>query len=120
MRENSWWTQHERGDYGDGCACEVEVPIKLEMMLETWDSLVNLITSKMPGLPSTKTDEVLISCLFSISNLQVPLFASAFLSRAKKPPFKMVAPELLVPDDEFIHRFDSQLAERYGPVTESL
>lgn len=115
----------ERGDYGDGCACEGwryegYLPIEVEMALDTWDSLVESIASKMPGSPSTETDEVLIPLSVLDQQPSIPLFARAFLSRAKKPPFKMIAPELLVPDEGFVHRVGAQLAKRYGPATESL
>lgn len=115
----------ERGDYGDGCACEDwryegYLPIELEMTLDTWDSLIELIASKMPGSPSTETDEVLIPLSVLDQQPSIPLFARAFLSRAKKPPSEMVAPELLVPDEGFAYRVGAQLAKRYGPATESV
>jgi hypothetical protein len=116
-------TSYERGAYGDGGRCEGwryegYLPVELDMTLELWDNLVNLIASKMPGSPSTETDESLIPLSILDQYPAIPLFAKAFLSRAKKPPFKMIAPELQVPDEGFIHRIGSILGQRYGPSTD--
>lgn len=113
--------RYERSGYGDGSACEGwryegYLPVELDMTIELWSNLVDLIASKMPDSPSTETDEVLIPVSVLEQHPSIPLFARAFLSRAKKPPFRMIAPELLVPDGGFVQRLGAQLDQRYEPA----
>ncbi|KAJ8112297.1 hypothetical protein OPT61_g5310 [Boeremia exigua] len=118
-------TSDERSGYGDELACEGwryegYLPVELETTLDIWANLVDLITSRMPGSPSTETEDVLIPLSVLDQHPSIPLFARAFLSRAKKPPFRMIAPELLVPDEEFVHRVGSHLDLLYAPATDPL
>ena len=92
---------------------------ELDLALSRWASLVDAIVGKMP----TQADEVASQSendsdgLIPASVLDlypaIPPFARAFLSRAKKPPFTSIAPQLQVPDVAFIHRVGSQLREKY-------
>ena len=116
-------TSYERGAYDDRCRCEGwryegYLQVELDMTLDLWNNLINLIASKMPGSPSTATDEFLILLSILDQHPAIPLFARAFLSRAKKPPLKMIAPELQVPDEGSMHRIGSILSQRYGPATD--
>lgn len=43
----------------------------------------------------------------------IPPFARVFLSRAKKPRFTSIAPQLDVPDEAFIHHVGAELQVRY-------
>jgi len=90
----------------------------MECTLDYWNQLVDLIASKMPGSPSTETNEILV--LHSILDRypSIPLFAREFLSRAKKPPFKKIAPELQLPDADLVHRVGFQLGQLYEAASD--
>lgn len=68
----------------------------MESTLDLWNQVVDSIASRMPGSPETETDEVLVPLSVLDRYPSIPTFAREFLSRAKKPPFKMIAPELQV------------------------
>ncbi len=116
-------TSYELGGYGDGLAIQGwryqgYTPLEMECPLDIWNKLVDAIASKMPGSPTTETDEVLVPLSVLDQYPSIPLFAREFLSRAKKPPFKMIAPELQVPDEEFVHRVGFQLGQKYASATD--
>ena len=90
---------------------------ELNLALSRWASLVDAIVEKMP----TQADEVASRSendgdgLIPSSVLDlypaIPPFVRGFLSRAKKPPFTSIAPQMQVPDVAFIHRVGSQMRE---------
>jgi hypothetical protein len=47
----------------------------------------------------------------------IQTFSRAFLSRAKKPPFTSIAPQLDVPDEAFIHRVGAKLQVLHPDVS---
>jgi hypothetical protein len=102
---------------------------ELEHALEVWSNLVDDITERLPGkgeeeeceepqLKKRKKDdeEVLIPSELLNKYPAIPPFARAFLSRAKKPPFTSIAPQLDVPNKLFIHRVGSQLQALHPDV----
>jgi hypothetical protein len=98
---------------------------EMTLSLNAWASLVDAITTRLPGKrgdaddqPQAKKQKVVEDdVLIPIEALKrypaIPPFARAFLSRAKKPSFTSIAPQLDVPNEEFIHRIGAQLQERY-------
>jgi hypothetical protein len=118
-------TSYERSGYEDELACqgwryEGWLGPEMEYTLDVWNLLIDRIAERMPETPATETDEILIPT--SVLDLcpSIPLFARAFLSRAKKPPFKVIAPELQVPDVDFVHRVGFQLGQKYKSATDPL
>jgi hypothetical protein len=100
--------------------------LELEGALEAWHSLVDTITKRLPGIEGTEDDgesqqngkeEEADTCLIPSEILEqypaIPPFARAFLSRAKKPIFTSIAPQLDVPNEAFIHRIGAKLQELY-------
>jgi hypothetical protein len=82
-------TSYELGGYGDGSAIQGwryqgYLPIEMELTLDFWNQLVDLIASRVPGSPSTKTNEVLVPLSVLNRYPPIPLFARNFLSRARK------------------------------------
>lgn len=115
-------TSYELGGYGDGSAVEgwrsqSYTPLEMEAALELWNQVVDIITSEMPASPKMDTEEALILLSVLDRYPSIPLLARKFLSRTKKPPFKTIAPEVQVPDEEFVHRIWFQLGQLYKPAT---
>jgi hypothetical protein len=98
---------------------------EMTLSLDAWASLVDAITARLPEKrddaddePQAKKrkvveDKVLIPAEVLTRYPAIPPFARTFLSRAKKPSFTSIAPQLDVPNEEFIHRVGAQLQERY-------
>ncbi|KAF2631061.1 hypothetical protein BU25DRAFT_481532 [Macroventuria anomochaeta] len=82
-------TSPQLGSWGDtmsiqGWRYQGYIPFEMENTLDLWNQVVDSIASRMPGSPTTETDEVLIP-LFVLDRYQpIPLFAREFLSRARK------------------------------------
>ncbi|KAF1362143.1 hypothetical protein EJ07DRAFT_153710 [Lizonia empirigonia] len=87
----------------------------MENTFVLWNQIVDSIASKMPGSQAIYADEVLIPLSVLDRYPSVPLFVREFLSRARNPPFKMIAPELQVPGEDFAHRMGFQLARDSPP-----
>lgn len=88
---------------------------ELNLALEMWDNLVASIAARLPTEASRVLDidgPALIPNHILDMYPVIPPFARAFLSRAKKPTFKYIAPQLQVPDEDFIHRVGQALQER--------
>ncbi|KAJ4374505.1 hypothetical protein N0V86_007374 [Didymella sp. IMI 355093] len=116
-------TSYELGDYGDGSAIEGwryqgYLPLEMEATLNIWNQLVDTIASKMPGSLMAESNESMIPLSVLDRYPAIPLFAREFLSRAKAPPFKTIAPKLQVPDEDFIDRVGTQLDQLYEPATD--
>jgi hypothetical protein len=103
---------------------------ELQRALEVWSNLVNAITKRLPRKgeeeegeePQRKKrkkddEEVLIPSEVLNKYPAIPAFARAFLSRAKKPPFTSIAPQLDVPDEAFLHRIGTQLQALHPDVS---
>jgi hypothetical protein len=109
---------------------------ELTQALDIWSSLVDVITARLPGAfdnkqeqPDNKEeasdnelqpkkrrkneDEVMIPLDILNRYPAIPPFARFFLSQAKKPPFTCIAPQLDIPNEEFIHRVGAELQEEY-------
>jgi hypothetical protein len=97
---------------------------ELEDALEIWDNLVDAITKRLPGREEEAENdgepqqEDMDACLISSDILEqhpvIPPFARAFLSRAKKPTFTSIAPQINIPNEAFIHRIGAQLQELHS------
>jgi hypothetical protein len=92
--------------------------------LDVWSSLVDAISARLPkdrdpaeNEPLLKKRKIEDSALIHSDVLAkypaIPPFARAFLSQATKPSFASIAPQLDIPDEDFISRVDAQLQERY-------
>ncbi|KAI4647021.1 uncharacterized protein J4E78_008993 [Alternaria triticimaculans] len=111
---------------------------EMDQMLDVWGSLVDLIAKKMPASGThgrrnnaqdkmedegprrkkRRTQEVgLVSTEVLNMYPAIPPFVRAFLSRAKKPPFKSIAPQLDVPDEAFVHRIGAQMQKKDPQAT---
>lgn len=105
---------------------------ELEQVLDIWESLVDAVTARLPesaGASGGKEDsgdeepqpkkrrktehDGLILADVLNKHPAIPPFARVFLSRAKKPRFTSIAPQLNVPDEAFIHRVGAELQARY-------
>jgi len=127
-------TDAEYPGFGDGDGLVTQgwrveewTEMELEGALEVWDNLVDAITKRLPGRQETEDEEESQQneedaedeneeeyMIFSEVLEQypaIPPFARAFLSRAKKPSFTSIAPQLDIPDEAFIHRVGAQLQE---------
>ncbi|KAH7082422.1 hypothetical protein FB567DRAFT_106384 [Paraphoma chrysanthemicola] len=129
--------EHPRFGDGDGLVTQgwrvAEWTEKeLGQVLDIWDSLVNAITARLPesatasggkedngneGSQPKKRRKMENVGLITVDILNkypaIPPFARAFLSRAKKPRFTSIAPQLDVPNEAFIHRVGAELRSRY-------
>ena len=97
--------------------------LELEGALEAWHSLVDAITKRLPGQgkdddpgahqeeKQEEVDAVLVSSEILEKYPAIPSFARAFLSRAKKPTFTSIAPQLDIPTEAFVHRVGAKLQE---------
>ena len=105
---------------------------ELRQVLDIWESLVDAVTARLPesvGVSDAKEDHGdeepppkkrrktedfgLIPAEVSNKYPAIPPFARVFLSRAKKPRFTSIAPQLDVPNEAFIHRVGAELQARY-------
>ncbi|CAI9631512.1 hypothetical protein GT037_003151 [Alternaria burnsii] len=105
---------------------------ELRQVLDIWESLVDAVTARLPesvGVSGAKEDHGdeepppkkkrkmedfgLIPAEVSNKYPAIPPFARVFLSRAKKPRFTSIAPQLDVPNEAFIHRVGAELQARY-------
>lgn len=104
---------------GPGWRVEEFTERELSTALEIWDNLVAAIVARMAGNSNEgpadleSCGESLIPASVLSSYPAIPPFAREFLSRARKPPFTAIAPGLLVPDENFIHRVGAQLQGRH-------
>lgn len=108
-----------------GWRLEEWTSLELEGALEVWHRLVDTITKRLPGTQGIDdrvteqnekegdVDSFLISSEILEQYPAIPSFARAFLSRAKKPTFTSIAPQLDVPNEAFIHRIGAKLQELY-------
>lgn len=113
----------ELGGYGHGSAIEGwsyqgHFPFEMECKQDVWNQLIDLVDSRIPGSPLNKANKVLVSPSIFDRYPSVPLLARDFLSRARKPPFKIIAPELQMPDDDLVHYEVFQLGLLYGPASD--
>ncbi|KAI0883723.1 uncharacterized protein GGS22DRAFT_165929 [Annulohypoxylon maeteangense] len=72
--------------------------------VHAWDRLCNAIESRMPPSPSTpanppepEPEPLLAPPALDAASIPSPSFARAFLSRARRPHFRSIAPGLLLP-----------------------
>jgi hypothetical protein len=100
---------------------------ELAQVLDIWKSLVDAVTARLPESagasggdeePQPKKrrkteDDGLIPADVLNKYPAIPPFARVFLSRAKKPRFTSIAPQLDVPNEAFIHRVGAELQARY-------
>lgn len=105
---------------------------ELEQVLDIWKSLVSAVTARLPESagaaggeedgsdeePQRKKrrrmeDDGLIPVDVLNQYPAIPPFARVFLSRAQKPRFTSIAPQLDVPNEAFIHRVGAELQKRY-------
>jgi hypothetical protein len=102
-----------------GCTDE-----EMTQCLDVWSSLIDAISARLPkdrdpaeNGPLAKKRKVEDYALIHSDVLAkypaIPPFARAFLARAKKPSFASIAPQLDVPDEDFISRVGAQLQDRY-------
>lgn len=76
-------TSYELGDYGDGSAIQGwryqgYLSIEMDLTLDFWSQLFDLIASRMPGSPATETNEVLVPLSILDRYPSIPLFAREF------------------------------------------
>jgi len=103
--------------------------LELKITLEAWHSLVDAITKRLPGQGKDddpgahqeekhkELDAVLVSSEILEQYPAIPFFARAFLSRAKKPIFTSIAPQLDVPTEDFVKRIGAILQELHPDIT---
>ena len=116
-------TSPELGSWGDttsiqGWRYRGYTPLEMENTLDLWNQVVDSIAARMPGSPTTEMDQVLIPLSVLDRYPSIPLFAKEFLSRAKESPFKNIAPELQILDEDFVHRVGFQLGQHYPAATD--
>ncbi|KAI4955805.1 hypothetical protein J4E91_000012 [Alternaria rosae] len=111
---------------------------EMDQVLDVWGKLVDVITKRLPASDMRgemnqdedqredkepqrkkrkKHEEHLISTEVLNKYPAIPPFVRTFLSRAKKPSFKSIAPQLDVPDEDFIHRVGAEIQKRYPDAT---
>jgi hypothetical protein len=104
---------------------------EMDQILDVWDKLVDVIAKRLPAgekhgdehgdededepqrKKRRKHQEGLISTEVLDKYPAIPPFVRAFLSRARKPPFKSIAPQLEIPDEAFIHRVGAEMQKRF-------
>jgi len=111
---------------------------EMDQVLDVWGKLVDVIAKRMPASDTQgeknkgedqtddeepqrkkrrKHEEPLISTEVLNKYPAIPPLVRTFLSRAKKPPFKSIAPQIDVPDEEFIHRVGAEMQNRHPDAT---
>jgi hypothetical protein len=108
---------------------------EMDQILHVWDKLVDVIAKRLPvgekheeehgdededepqRKKRRKQQEGLISTEVLDKYPAIPPFVRAFLSRARKPPFKFIAPQLEIPDEAFIHRVGAEMQMRFPDAT---
>ncbi|KAI4653398.1 hypothetical protein J4E93_001164 [Alternaria ventricosa] len=111
---------------------------EMDQVLSVWGSLVDAIAKRLPASDMRgekkededqtedespqrkkrrKHEKPLISTEVLDKYPAIPPFVRTFLSKAKKPPFKSIAPQIDVPDENFIHRIGAEMQKIYPDAT---